>query len=324
MRETSGEIEDAAASWAARIDREQLAPSEANAFDTWLAGDVRRAGAFARASAVLALVDNAQGYAQAIAADMESATPAARGPAVSRRALIAGGAGAAAAAAAGVAMVRGGPPSYQTGVGEVLLVPLPDGSVATLSTASKILVNFDNKERRIELVHGEALFEVTKNPTRPFIVSANGSDVRAVGTAFTVRRQDPVNLRVLVQEGVVELKSDPASEGLLMTAGMQADQRAGKPAHVREVESAEIDRQLAWRQGKIALRGETLAEAVQEFNRYNDIPIVLGDEATAQKTVTGMFAATNPEGFAEAVAVGVGLEIRVERDRIILSSKTEV
>ena len=64
---------------------------------------------------------------------------------------------------------------------------LPDGSIVELDAQSEIAVNFEPSVRRVELVRGEALFKVQKDPNRPFIVRAGGVEVRAVGTAFDVR-----------------------------------------------------------------------------------------------------------------------------------------
>jgi transmembrane sensor len=59
-RETSAEIEEAASAWAARIDRGALEPGEQAGLESWLAGDMRRLGAFARAQAMMVRLDSAQ------------------------------------------------------------------------------------------------------------------------------------------------------------------------------------------------------------------------------------------------------------------------
>ena len=78
--------------------------------------------------------------------------------------------------------------SYHTAIGGLLDVPLPDGSVITLSSDSRILVTLSRSERRIDLQQGEAFFKVAKDSSRPFVVSAGDRRAIAVGTRYDVRR----------------------------------------------------------------------------------------------------------------------------------------
>ncbi|WP_431261482.1 FecR family protein [Roseateles chitinivorans] len=96
------------------------------------------------------------------------------------------------AATGGVALLCGGflltnPERYETGVGERRTVVLKDGSRISLNTASRIHVRWTPSRRIVELETGEALFEVAKDPRRPFVAVANGVEVRAIGTSFVVR-----------------------------------------------------------------------------------------------------------------------------------------
>src|SRR5690606_16082989 len=92
------------------------------------------------------------------------------------------------------------------------------------------------------------------------------ADVRAVGTVFSVRAED--GLEVSVSEGVVAVERGgkvlahvAAGETFSMSASGEIRRTAGQLAR--------IDRELAWREGKVAFAGETLADAVTELNRYN-------------------------------------------------------
>src|SRR5262249_55442924 len=92
-----------------------------------------------------------------------------------------------------------------TGIGERSLVVLADGSKLTLNTSSAIHADFTGRERRVTLVRGEAYFDVAKDPTRPFIVTARSRNVIAVGTAFDVRLQDR-QVKVTLVEGKVRVE----------------------------------------------------------------------------------------------------------------------
>src|SRR3546814_2061558 len=103
-------------------------------------------------------------------------------------------------------MLLGGT-SYATSVGEIRRVPLADGSIAAINTASAIDVKLDDAARHVRVVEGEAWFQVARDKQRPFVVAAGRARVRAVGTAFSVRRRAG-GADVLVTEGEVEVWAD--------------------------------------------------------------------------------------------------------------------
>jgi transmembrane sensor len=69
---------------------------------------------------------------------------------------------------------------YATGVGEQRFIALSDGSSVEINSRSKIRVRYSAHERAVELLEGQALFQVAGDHTRPFIVSAGGTRVRAL------------------------------------------------------------------------------------------------------------------------------------------------
>ena len=111
---------------------------------------------------------------------------------------------------------------YRTAIGALQTLPLADGSTLTLSSDSAVAVTLSRRQRRVELVQGEAIFEVAKDGARPFVVDATGSRITAVGTRFAVRRSED-GLRVIVTEGTVE---DRVAR-LLETASLPAGERYG-------------------------------------------------------------------------------------------------
>ena len=106
------------------------------------------------------------------------------------------------APSAGQALVR----EASTQIGERSILILADGSKVTLNTASIVRADYSGPERLITLVRGEAFFDVAKDPTRPFIVTAGPRQVIAVGTAFNVRLQD-TQVRVTLVEGRVQVSA---------------------------------------------------------------------------------------------------------------------
>ena len=304
-RETAIEIDAAAAQWAARIDRAALSADDDLAFQTWLTGDVRRPGAYARVRAVALHTERAKALgSQFDAADFRSspATGWSR-----RRAVMAGGGLAASAVAATVGglVFLGSTHRIETRKGEIKVVPLADGSVVTVNTASSLSVGFSSHRRDVTLLQGEALFDVAKDSSRPFVVRAGATLVQAVGTSFTVRRLVNQPVQVLVREGVVEVtqtgRQTPTPVRAALNTAVTAPLNNADPVTTVMAEP-EVDRQLAWREGRLSFEGQTLSQAAAEFARYSDTKIIIDDPFLGREEIAGLFQANDPVGFSKAIA----------------------
>jgi len=302
--------DDGAAHWAIRRDAGPLSPDEQRELDAWLAADERREGALLRAEAALvyiardpALIDAESDPA---APDEEAQAPARFG----RRHFLAGGAAAVAAGVAGILLMPSGQ-EFSTTVGEVRRLPLADGSVATVNTASRIAVALEPERRHITLEEGEAWFQVAHDAHRPFVVDIGSVRVRAVGTAFSVRR-NPEGVDVLVTEGVVETWIEGQETSRTRIAqGERSFVATGTQAIVAVKAADEIERALAWRDGGLALNGEPLSYAVAELNRYNHRKLVVEDPVLARMPIVGYFRTNEPGDFARAVAPLIGARVEM-------------
>ncbi len=311
-REKAEDIEAEAARWVWRRDRDGRTPKLEAGLEAWLAGDVRRQGALLKAEAVWTLLERAR--------ETTTGPVARQARSTSRRAWLAGAGVALAASMAGVGVLVLREDRFSTRVGEVRRVPLKDGSTVAVNTASQVDVAFRREQRTVRLRTGEAWFQVARDVQRPFVVEAGAVRVRAVGTAFSVRRR-PDGAEVLVTEGVVEVWAEGASSA-------PARLKAGQGAFVADAGGlrataapASVDRKLEWRYGKIDLAGETLREAVADFNRYNDRKLVIGDPRIADERFYGVFNTGGPEAFAAAVGASLGVEVEAHGDEIVLGGR---
>ncbi|HMA51473.1 MAG TPA: hypothetical protein VKP60_17060, partial [Magnetospirillaceae bacterium] len=125
---------------------------------------------------------------------------------------------------------------------------------------------------------------------------------------------------VLVREGVVEI-GRPGDSGPPVRASANSKALVEKHAAVvpASVDTATVSRELAWRVGRIAFEGETLAQAAGEFARYSEIRIVIDDPGIGAKTITGLFVSNDPVGFAKAAALSLGLRADVGQNVVRLS-----
>jgi transmembrane sensor len=181
------------------------------------------------------------------------------------------------------------------------------------------------QSRDIRLVKGEALFEVARDPDRPFRVYAGNGLVRAIGTTFTVYLKDSDNVSVTVAEGEVELATvsvpdvkQRAGDTADVPAAPLAKIKAGQIAtfsldieSIQTLEHAELSRRLSWRDGMLRFDGEPLSEAVQEVSRYTTQKIVILDPALRDLRIGGYFRVGETEAMFEALESSFG--VRVER-----------
>ena len=248
-----------------------------------------------------------------------------------RRALLTGGVAASAiVAVAGIGLLvpelrRRPPLRFQTAFGDVRRVQLEDGSAAVLDTDSAIEVDFQPRLRHVRLERGEAWFQVAKDADRPFVVRQGVVEVRAVGTAFSVSSRAD-GAAILVTEGVVELSSGPRQSvaPIRLQSGAQAVMQSDGRARIEPVANEAMERTLAWREGRLALDGESLLEASRAFNRYNAVKIAIDDPRLAAERLVGWYDIKDPAGFAKAVTLSLPATAATRDGVIHLSSRDQI
>lgn len=207
--------------------------------------------------------------------------------------------------------------SYSTATGEIRSFELADGSLIQMNTRSRVRVDFSEKARDVQLLSGEALFKVARNPSRPFKVHAGHVVIQAVGTEFNVYRRER-DTTVSVLEGAV-LLSDAAARQML-TAGQEAVIAFGRDT----VKLARPDtaKATAWRERRLVFRGERLEDVAREFNRYNETPRIKVEGALArEKPLAGIFDADDPESLVQFLAGVENLSTERRPDEVIIRDR---
>ena len=206
---------------------------------------------------------------------------------------------------------------YRTAVGERASVMLADGSRLLLNTSSQVKVDYSGGRRALQLVSGEAWFEVAKDPSRPFVVRAGGHTVTALGTSFDVR-MEPGALKVAVVEGRVAVGALAGGHISDVRAGERIDV-AGETAVVRPAGPIAGD----WREGRIEFASATLAEAAAEMNRYRRTPIVVTDPKVARLRVSGVFYTGESSGFLAALPLTHPVSVQAASDAVRIGPAAE-
>ncbi len=228
-------------------------------------------------------------------------------------------------------------PSYTTDIGEQRSIVLADGSTVELNSRSKVKVRYSKQERAIELLEGQALFRVAKDPARPFVVTSDGTRVHAVGTQFDVYKKRSGTI-VTVVEGKVAIltnAADPDFETMTVDpaalskppsleiaqhdsehggAGPRILLSAGEQATVTHMTiQAAIDPNIAgaiaWRQRQLVFESASLAEVAEEFNRYNERQLVVRDADLYDFHISGVFSSTDPASLIRFLRERPGVQV---------------
>jgi transmembrane sensor len=222
---------------------------------------------------------------------------------------------------ASVGITRDG--SYVTGVGERLVINLKDGSQVTLNTDSAVEVAFSAAERGVRLLRGQALFEVAKDPARPFVVTANDRRLVAVGTAFDVRL-DGTRMQVTMVEGTVRVEraarardnreTIETAPNIASSPSRIATIRAGEQLTVDDLQldrirTADPERTISWQRGQLLFDDTRLADAIAEMNRYSERQLELGDASLADLRISGAFSTSRPTVFVEAITMYFPIDV---------------
>lgn len=213
---------------------------------------------------------------------------------------------------------------YATPVGGLQNLSLQDGSHITLNTDTRLRASVGAHERRVELIRGEAFFDVAKDAQRPFVVEAGDRRIVAVGTQFSVRR-DGEEVRVVVTEGKVRIeKTQDATSGRteapLLTAGAVV-QTSRTNMQIREEGGAHVEKLLSWRSGYVNFENVPLTEAVAEFNRYRESKILIEDPSIEGLRIGGNFRSSSSEAFLAVLESGFAIDVQRRDGDIVLKGR---
>jgi transmembrane sensor len=218
--------------------------------------------------------------------------------------------------------------TFETAIGQNASVTLADGSTVQMGGDTRLIVVLRPQFRQIDLLQGEACFQVAKDRARPFRVRAGAATVTAVGTEFNVRRSDDrvvvsvLEGRVLVQPmaAVIPISWIPSSR----TRGPAAPVAAGQMSTIdgRGMESTQTisdsSSAVSWEHGRMAFEAEPLRYVVQDVNRYAQRPIVIADARLSELRITGTVTEANVVGWVRSLEAAFDIHADIQPDKIIL------
>ena len=294
--------EDQAAGWYARLNADTVSETDRDEFERWLAGDAGHRSAWQRVLDAIGVIDRA-GDDPAVRAMVAQGLANDRGP--HRRHWRALAIAASIALVVGVAAVieapawRGDRPhdrEFATTFGGSQVVALADGSRMTLDATSRVRVSPPGDTRRVAVLGGRAFFKVAKDPAHPFIVSAGGNSVTALGTAFSVETA-PSRFSVALVEGSVKVTMPAEHRSSTLHAGDMLVKDA-RGVHILPGKAAA---DASWLHGELTFDEMPLAEVVVEMNRYSKRQIVLADPALGDRKFSGVLKTDGADALAAAL-----------------------
>ena len=214
-------------------------------------------------------------------------------------------------------------PRVNTVVGEQRTLNLEDGTRVELNTNSHLVVKYDRQFRTVVLDSGEAYFQVA-HESRPFVVVAGERRVLALGTAFTVRRDDTADnpLTVTLIEGRVAVEPiettdarAPTPKAEILSPGERLRVHRHAPP---TLDSPSMEKVTGWMRGQLIFDHTPLREAVAEFNRYSAFKIAVASPQTGSIPVGGIFRISDSKSFARAVAETYNLRLTLHGSEIVL------
>ena len=317
-----------AAAWLTRMGR-GLTPGRQRALEHWLSSSMN-AKEFSELRSILDVAAELSGAMRATLVATVPEHP--RGAALGRGTRWLAAASAAlmvAAASAGMLWLWTAgylPRTYQTGVGQMHSVVLPDGSVAYLNTNTELRWVGSPDNRRVRLLRGEAFFEVVHDPTRPFRILLAHSEVEVLGTRFDVYRKRNGEVLVTVVSGTVSVEGLGAGTGdqpswmRRLTANEQIEY--SPVGLLADVHPASALSAIRWRQGIIETHGEPLSKFVSDLSRYTAQRIVIADPRAAQMQIGGAFSVRHVDATLERIARIEPLTVTHQDGQLILGYRS--
>jgi transmembrane sensor len=229
------------------------------------------------------------------------------------------------AAVATIAVMAGlyfrNPPvaTYATTLGEFKTITLSDGSKIELNTDSVLRLS-QGRVRTAWLDKGEAYFQIKHNAAEPFAVMADGHKITDLGTAFTVRTGNE-RLEVSLLQGRARLETADNSVEQHSAVLVPGDVLVATPTSLSVTRHSQhrLMEALGWRRGVLVFDHTTLADAAEQFNRYNRTKLIVADDGAGLRTIGATFPVHDVELFARIAQQVLGLQVEHRGGNIVIS-----
>ncbi|MGZ8222239.1 MAG: FecR family protein [Methylobacter sp.] len=204
---------------------------------------------------------------------------------------------------------------YSTRVGERKTVYFGDGSTAMLNTDSAIAVSMDGPQRRVELLKGEVYFEVKPDPNRPFIVQADQSTTRVLGTRFFVHEKSGSD-EVKVMSGRVEVTDRRILKQPLILHDREAvSVDAAGLGETRLLDSA---LSTSWVNGFLVFENVPLENVISQIRRYRTGMVVYKDDTLRGLKINGRINLRESDDMLKVLGRNLSVKMTYLTDWLVI------
>lgn len=211
----------------------------------------------------------------------------------------------------------------QAPFGAVESKQLEDGTLMTMNSDTDIEVTYYRDRRLVKLKRGEAIFEVARDESRPFIVDSGYARVSVLGTRFAVNRMQKL-IRISVDHGLVKVEKQneqgETTAPLVLHKGQVAEVRVDKPSPLKS------DRQAAdafsFEKGVITFDKADIHEIAETLSRYRQIPVVAQAEASNNHQITAVIKSQSIETFLRRLPDMAPVQVKTTQEHTLITAAT--
>lgn len=198
---------------------------------------------------------------------------------------------------------------YMTGVGDVRVISMVDGSKIHLDSQSAIQVDFEENSRTVHILKGRAFFDVSRDENRPFKVKSNRAEVTVLGTQFEVDTTEQKGAVSVVEGAVsVQLKDVEKRQKLSLTKLMKGDRYSFIDKEKRAENTPE--KFASWRKGKLIVDGWYAKDVIDELGRYYNGSVFFNGKLASLNKLSGVYDLNSPKDAIKLVAATEGLKVK--------------
>lgn len=182
---------------------------------------------------------------------------------------------------------------------------LDDGSRIDLQASSAVDLQFDRQARRVNLLRGEILVDVAKDPQRPFYVTTAQGSIRALGTRFIVERLEDATIVTMLESAT---QVDSAGRSQTVHAGQRLRFDAVGPGTVQEVDSLALEK--AWNEHQLLTYNQPLSEVLERLARHRKGLVLFDKKALSAVRVTVMLPTDDSDKALRLLARTLPIQVR--------------
>jgi transmembrane sensor len=196
--------------------------------------------------------------------------------------------------------------NYHTAKGEQASIALSDGSQIELNTDTELSVQYTDNTRNVKLQHGEALFTVVHNNTKPFTVTAANGVIKDIGTRFNVYQQ-AAKVSVTVLEGEVSVTTDNNATPRNVKPNQQLSY--DNNGQLTPVTSVDAKVATAWQNKQLVFKAQPLSIVIEQLARYHEVSLQIADPRLQALKVSGSFPSDDLHTALNTIASALPIKI---------------